>query len=117
MKFEYKALAPNYKLINKLKDKSINEEIFILSYNEQLNELNPTSVYEHIKLLTGNFEPVLMCHCAKTKFCHRHLVADWLEKELKINITEYNVPNFKRIKGYLIKNKQHSLFTENEIST
>tara|TARA_B100001094_G_scaffold193895_1_gene187780 strand:+ start:15901 stop:16077 length:177 start_codon:yes stop_codon:yes gene_type:complete len=58
-----------------------------------------------------------MCHCAKTKFCHRHLVADWLEKELKINIMEYNVPNYKRNKGYLIKIKPPSLFKEDEKST
>jgi hypothetical protein len=53
-----------------------------------------------------------MCHCAKTKFCHRHLVADWLEKELKINIMEYNVSNYRRNKGYLIKIKPPSLFKE-----
>jgi|TARA_B110000444_G_scaffold249321_1_gene274266 hypothetical protein len=55
-----------------------------------------------------------MCHCAKTKFCHRHLVADWLEKELKIDIKEYNIQDYKRNKGYLIKINPPSLFKEED---
>ena len=35
-----------------------------------------------------------MCHCAKTKFCHRHLAAEWLEKEMKISIKDlYKINN------------------------
>ena len=58
-----------------------------------------------------------MCHCAKTKFCHRHLVADWLEKHLKVGIKEFEQPNYKRSGGYLIKITPPSLFIEEEINT
>ena len=58
-----------------------------------------------MNFITGDYEPVIMCKCAKTKFCHRHLVAQWLEKELGIKVIEYNVPETSRKEGYLVKKK------------
>jgi uncharacterized protein (DUF488 family) len=53
-----------------------------------------------------------MCNFAKTKFCHRHLVADWLESNTGIVIKELNYPDYIRKNGYLIKQKNPSLFPE-----
>ena len=39
-----------------------------------------------------------MCNCAKTKFCHRHLVAEWLENNTGIIINELNYPDYNRKK-------------------
>ncbi|HIF85061.1 MAG TPA: DUF488 family protein [Flavobacteriaceae bacterium] len=114
VKFEYKALVPNWKLLEKFKKKIINEEKFIITYNKQLNELNPTNVFEHLNSLTGDVEPILMCHCAKTKFCHRHLFAAWLESKLGIQIEELDSPNHVRKDGYLVKRKDLSLFNEED---
>ena len=55
-----------------------------------------------------------MSHSPKTKFCHRHLVADWLEEKLNIKIEEFGKPNFKRKNGYLIKVNEPSLFTDDQ---
>ena len=79
--FEYKALAPNWRLWDNFKKKKISEDKFIVEYNNMLKDLNPKHVLEHLHFLTGGIEPILMCKPAKTKFCHRHLVADWLENE------------------------------------
>ena len=114
VKYEYKSLAPNYKLLNSLKKKKISEEKFISLYNDQLNELVPKNVLDHLDSITGSDEPVIMCHCAKTKFCHRHLVADWLEKNIGIKIEEFNKPDFERKNGYLIKRKDPSLFNSED---
>ena len=110
--FEYKALAPNFRLLDKFKRKKITEEKFIVEYNAMLSELNANNVLEHINLLTAGMEPILMCNCAKTKFCHRHLVADWLESNTGIIVKELNYPDYIRKKGYLIKQKNPSLFPE-----
>ncbi len=110
--FEYKALAPNFRLLDNFKRKKITEEKFINEYNDMLSELNANNVLEHINLLTAGLEPILMCNCAKTKFCHRHLVADWLESNTGIIIKELNYPDYTRKKGYLIKQKNPSLFPE-----
>lgn len=110
--FEYKALAPNFRLLDNFKKKKISEEKFIIEYNDMLLELNANNVLEHINSLTGSTEPVLMCNCAKTKFCHRHLVAEWLESNTGIIIKELNYPDYIRKKGYLVKEKNPSLFPE-----
>ena len=110
--FEYKALAPNFRLLDNLKRKKITEEKFIIEYNDMLSDLNANNVLELINLLTAGLEPILMCNCAKTKFCHRHLVADWLESNTGIIIKELNYPDYIRKKGYLIKQKNPSLFPE-----
>ena len=107
-------MAPNYKLLNSLNKKKISEDKFIRLYNDQLKELNPQNVVEHLNFITGDYEPVIMCKCAKTKFCHRHLVAQWLEKELGIKIIEYNVPETSRKDGYLVKKKVPSLFSDGD---
>ena len=46
----------------------------------------------------------------KEKFCHRHLVAEWLENELGIIIEEYKVGKVVRSKGYMKKNINPTLF-------
>ena len=80
VKNEYKSLAPNWKLFENLKSKKLSEENFIKNYNEQLDSLNPKTVFEDLKSLVSGFEPILMTNGTKKKFCHRHLVADWLQK-------------------------------------
>ena len=111
VKFEYKGLAPNYKLLNSFKKKKISEEKFISLFNDQLNELNPKNVLDHLESITGDFEPVIMCHGPKTKFCYRHLVADWIVNNLDIKVEEFNSPDFERKDGYLVKKKNPSLFS------
>jgi uncharacterized protein YeaO (DUF488 family) len=110
--FEYKALAPNWRLWDNFKKKKISEKKFIIEYQSMLNELNSKHVIEHLNFLTGGLEPILMCNCAKTKFCHRHLVADWLENETGIIINELNFPEYSRKNGYLVKKKNLSLFPD-----
>ena len=110
--FEYKALAPNWRLWDNFKKKKISEDKFIIEYNNMLKDLNPKHVLEHLNFLTGGIEPILMCKPAKTKFCHRHLVADWLENETGIIINELNFPEYSRKNGYLVKKKNPSLFPD-----
>lgn len=110
--FEYKALTPNWRLWDNFKKKKISEDKFIAEYHNMLKDLNPKHVLEHLNFLTGGIEPILMCKPAKTKFCHRHLVADWLEKETGLIIKELNFPDLIRKDGYLVKQKNPSLFPE-----
>ena len=114
VKFEYKALAPNWKIHDKFKKKILSEKKFIIAYKEQLDELNPASVAEHLYLLTAGEEPILMCHCSKIEFCHRHLIADWLENKLRIHIEEFDSPEYIRKNGYLIKKEEPSLFEKED---
>ena len=110
VKYEYKSLAPNWKLIENLNKKKITEGQFIKSYEDQLDSLSADKVYEDLVNLVSGFEPIIMTSISKKKFCHRHLVAEWLENELGIIIEEYKVGKVVRSKGYMKKNTNPTLF-------
>ena len=110
VKYEYKSLAPNWKLFENLNKKKITEDQFIKSYDDQLVSLSAEKVYEDLVNLVSGFEPIIMTSISKKKFCHRHLVAEWLENELGIIIEEYKVGKVIRSKGYMKKNINPTLF-------
>ena len=110
VKHEYKSLAPNWKLFENLKSKKITEDKFIVSYEEQLDSLNPSIVFADLKSLVSGFEPILMTNGTKKKFCHRHLVANWLQNKLNIEIEEYKVGKVSRNNGYMKKIENPTLF-------
>jgi len=51
-------------------------------HQEVLSKLNPADVYRDLK------DSVLLCWEGPSKFCHRHIVASWLEAELGVIVTE-----------------------------
>ena len=87
---EYKKLAPPASII-KIEDK----ELYTMLYYEQvLNNLNPQEVYNEL----GD-NAVLLCYekyadieQGKT-FCHRHIVAKWLEEKLGVEVKELENEN------------------------
>ena len=108
--YEYKSLAPNWKLYENLKSKKISEDQFITAYKEQLELMNPNKVYDDLNTLVSGLEPILMTDGSKKKFCHRHLVAEWLENEVGIIIEEYRMGKVIRSKGYMKKIINPTLF-------
>ena len=101
VKFEYKALAPNWKLKELFRKNKIDEVFFIKQYYNQLNLLDPKSTFDHLISIADGNEPILMTHGNKTKFCHRHLVAQWFSDKLGIDIQEYETGKVVRKNGYM----------------
>ena len=58
--FEYKALAPNFRLLDNFKRKKITEEKFVSEYNEMLSELDASNVLE--KNIASVVMPIGMDH-------------------------------------------------------
>jgi hypothetical protein len=84
----YPSLAPAKELLtwwNK-SDQAVDAQTrFTKRYIEEtLSELDPRRIYDDL-----GEDAVLLCHEASGKFCHRRLVAAWLEDILKIVIPEY----------------------------
>jgi hypothetical protein len=79
----YKPLAPPKNLVFDYKKGKITKEDYIEKYNKQLEKLDPKKVYEDLKE-----DAILLCWEAPGKFCHRQLVAKWLEQNLNIEIRE-----------------------------
>ena len=80
---QYKKLAPKYDFFMKWKDNQDNN-YYIKCFNEQvLDKLNATEVVldlSGILLSLGKTDVCLLCYEKPSEFCHRHLVADWLNE-------------------------------------
>lgn len=70
-----KILAPDWKLVMDLKNNNISEEAFTEKYVAQLESIGILAV-ENV-LHDGD---VLLCWEASNKFCHRHILAEWLRE-------------------------------------
>lgn len=84
----YKKLAPTWDILNKWKT-SNKDEIAEQEYTEQyyiqvLNKLDAKKVYEEL-----GEKSVLLCFEKTGDFCHRKIVAEWLNKKLGITVDEF----------------------------
>lgn len=102
-KFKINELTPGWELLRLFKDGEINIKEYIEIYNKQLEKLDPTDILYQCLELTNGETPVLLCHCDKNGFCHRHLVASWLEKSLNIDVEEYDLGKVKRDNGKILR--------------
>ena len=110
IKYEYKALVPNYKDFKLLKEKKISEGQFIDNFKKNLSSLNAEVVYSDLKSLVQGDEPILMTDGNKKNFCHRHLVAEWFFDEINLEIDELTVGKVIRYEGYMKTNNNPTLF-------
>ncbi len=62
-------------------DNATYEKIY---YEEVLDKLDPQYIYDMFR------NNVLLCWEEPGEFCHRRLVAQWIEKELGIEVPEWN---------------------------
>ena len=78
----YPDLFPEWSFLNKYKEDG-DKEAYIKAYHERiLSKLDPQKVYNDLK------DSVILCYEKSGEFCHRRLVAEWLEKELGVIIPE-----------------------------
>ena len=79
----YLALAPTFEMLRCEKDIYTHQY-----YHKILHDLTPQKVYDDLIALAGKHEPILLCWERSNTWCHRRLVAEWLEKALQIEIPE-----------------------------
>ena len=85
---QYQRLAPKRWMLQATKER------YTKAYNEQLAKLNPNTVRSQLRILAGEgFTPVMLCYEAQpfseSNWCHRRMVAEWLEEALGIVIPEF----------------------------
>lgn len=78
---EYRRLAPPYEVLLDWK-KYHEERAYARQYKQAvLDKYHPESVVREIMQLTPEGKiPCLICYEKPGEFCHRHLVADWLDE-------------------------------------
>ncbi len=80
----YEPLAPSWRLLAAAKSGAIDEDEYIRRYRaEILSKLDPAGVYADL-----GEDAVLLCWERSGAFCHRRLVAEWLEEELGVLVPE-----------------------------
>ena len=80
---EYKKLAPKYWFFLKYK-KDGDEAYYTEQYQKEvLDTLDPQQVFNEL-----GEDVILLCWEKTGKFCHRHLIAKWLEEKLNIKVSE-----------------------------
>ena len=92
---EEKYFAPSFRLLSRYKDKEIDIQDYTKDYLEGLDK---DSVHFHLKLIQqkNNNQPIVLCCYEKpADFCHRHLLADYIKRELKVQVTEFDTTKNK----------------------
>jgi hypothetical protein len=80
---EYKKLAPKVWFFKKFKMDG-DEEAYTARYKKEvLDKLDAEEVYKEL-----GQDAVILCWETPDEFCHGHLVADWLNEKLNLNIQE-----------------------------
>lgn len=81
---KYELLAPPAEIIH------IGEKEYIpLYFSRVLNNLTQEKVISDLTKLSEGKDVILLCYEKSGDFCHRRLVADWLEKTTNEKILEF----------------------------
>lgn len=78
----YKKLAPPWSLIKEYKQTGDKDQYTRIYLESVLNKLNQFQVIADLILLASSPNIALLCYETPEKFCHRHLVAQWLNTAL-----------------------------------
>ena len=84
---EWKFLAPNLSTFTKYKNGDYTEFQYMDEYIPKLEKLDLDDLKRQIEELDNI---IFLCY-EKDGFCHRHLLADWLEAHTNYVVEEYNV--------------------------
>ena len=85
---EYKKLAPPWNLVDRYKKGLVTTQQYTQEYTFLvLSRLNPLEVLNEIKTVFGE-DATLLCYEKAGDFCHRRIVAAWLEKGTGVVIHE-----------------------------
>lgn len=88
-------LAPSDEILS-LKDKP--NEYAPKYRREVLGNLNATDVYHRLYMIArqeNTSKVVLLCYESPEKFCHRHIVAKWIEETIGNKVAEVDIGGFK----------------------
>lgn len=81
----YPILAPTWDLVRAIKSGRITEREYTTEYLKLIKKRG-ASPYRTLADLGEN--AILLCYEKPTDFCHRHIVATWIEAELGIKVPE-----------------------------
>ena len=84
-------LFPSDKILWDYKKGKIDEMEYTSKYLNQLNELGVDRIIKMIQIFGDNV--VLLCWESPEKFCHRHILADYINKNSGVVVEEFGKEN------------------------
>ena len=84
-------LFPSDKILWDHKKGKIDEMEYTSKYLDQLNELGADRIIKMIQIFGDNV--VLLCWESPEKFCHRHILADYINKNSGVVVEEFGKEN------------------------
>ena len=87
-------LFPSDKILWDHKKGKIDEMEYTSKYLDQLNELGIDRIIKMIQIFGDNV--VLLCWESPEKFCHRHILADYINKNSGVVVEEFGKENEMR---------------------
>lgn len=84
----YKKVAPSWSIWKEYHDFKDIEKYAVRFQNEILSKLAPKTVLQDLLALSNSQPFALICYEKRGDFCHRHLVAKWLQ-ESGLDIEEF----------------------------
>lgn len=91
--YDFGSIAPNKSTLWNHKNRMINDAQYTKEYIAKLNS-NKEQILAEMKQIIANAtlakqdKVILLCWEGKSKFCHRHLFANWYQKQTGVKITE-----------------------------
>lgn len=67
------------------------DEEYRKAYAEILRHVDAVKFYRAVQQIGGGRHVALLCYEKPGEFCHRRLLAEWLERSLGIEVLEYGV--------------------------
>ena len=65
-------------------------------FHARLDGLDPQEIWDRCHSLVHPYEPVLLCYekapLHENNWCHRRMVAEWIETHLEVVVPEFGVP-------------------------
>ncbi len=74
-----------------LKDGITREEYIDAYKHKVLTNINPIEFLKKCEEISKGKDVALLCYEKPSDFCHRHLLAEWLENETGVEIQEFGV--------------------------
>ena len=90
--FCYPDFAPRYNFFKKWKDGEIDNEGYEKEYRAHLDMLVKDDIeFDFKEYNTQEHDCVLLCYEKPGDFCHRHILANWLEENFGFKVEEYSI--------------------------
>mgnify|MGYP000846084352 FL=1 len=67
----------------------LDEAMYTIRFNELLERLDPDNIFNAIGDISNGRDAALLCFEKPGEFCHRRLVAKWLENGLGFEVNEW----------------------------